>query len=137
MLYEIMKSINNFFEVKGGIRYGEWVIDGGTINLPFLQNNQFYLIKGSIFNDGLHQYGKEDFAQDEYFSGSITPLAIPTDFIKLANEIKEWQSKNGDQGVYQSESFNGYSYTKATGSDGEQITWQSAFKKKLSAWRKL
>ena len=60
--------------------------------------------------------------------------------IDLADEIQKWQEKNGEASVspYQSESFGGYSYSKATDAEtGGAVTWQSAFKRQLSAWRKI
>ena len=41
---------------------------------------------------------------------------------------------------YQSESFGGYSYTKASAGSsdsGEGITWQKKFKSQLNQWRKI
>ena len=81
MLYEIMNHIHNFFPVKGAaitgkITIGEWIFDTHTdvtadakdlrysdtaIRLP-LQDGQYYLISGSIFNDGVYQYHKGDTA---------------------------------------------------------------------------
>ena len=97
-----MNHIHNFFPVKGAaitgkITIGEWLFDthtdvtadtedlrysGTAIRLP-LQDGQYYLISGSIFNDGVYQYHKGDTAplQEETFDGVVVPLAIPTVFI--------------------------------------------------------
>ena len=139
MLEQVLMNIRNWFPVKGGIHSGTFTIKDGGITLPFLADGQYFRIIGSIFNDGLHQYPAADLV-DEEFSGAIWALAIPKAVIDLANEIQKWQGKNGEASVspYQSESFGGYSYSKATDAEnGGAVTWQSAFKKQLSAWRKI
>lgn len=161
MLYEIMNHIHNFFPVKGAaitgeITIGDWIFDtlnfdvGVTedtkdlrysttaIRLP-LQDGQYYLVSGPIFNDGVYQYHKGNTAplQEETFNGVVVPLAIPKPFLSLVDEISEWQAKNGNLGAYQSESFGGYSYSRATNSKGETCTWQDAFRARLNPWRKM
>ena len=139
MLEQVLMNIRNWFTVDGGIHSGTFTIKDGGIALPFLANGQYFRIIGSVFNDGLHQYPAADLV-DEEFSGAIWALAIPKAVIDLANEIQKWQGKNGEASVspYQSESFGGYSYSKATDAEtGGAVTWQSAFKRQLSAWRKL
>ena len=110
-----------------------------SITLPFLADGQYFRICGSVFNDGLHQYNVLDLT-DETFTGTIWALAIPKPVIELADEIQKWQVKNADalSSPYSSESFGGYSYSKATDAEtGGAVTWQSAFKQQLSAYRKL
>ena len=139
MLEQVLMNIRNWFPVKGGIYFGTFTIKDGGIALPFLANGQYFRICGSVFNDGLHQYPADDLT-DETFNGTIWALAIPKAVIELADEIQKWQEKNGEASVspYQSESFGGYSYSKATDAEtGGAVTWQSAFKKQLSAWRKI
>ena len=43
----------------------------------------------------------------------------------------------GKESPYTSESFGGYSYTKATDANGAPIGWQKAFASRLNKWRKL
>ena len=139
MLEQVLMNIRNWFTVDGGIYSGTFTIKDGGIALPFLANGQYFRILGSVFNDGLHQYPEDDLT-DETFNGTIWALAIPKAVIDLADEIQNWQEKNGEASVspYQSESFGGYSYSKATDAEtGGAVTWQSAFKKQLSAWRKI
>ena len=139
MLEQVLMNIRNWFTVDGGIHSGTFTIKDGGITLPFLADGQYFRICGSVFNDGLHQYPATDLV-DEEFSGAIWALAIPPAVVDLANEIGAWQEKNGEASVspYQSESFGGYSYSKATDSaSGGAVTWQSAFKRQLSAWRKI
>ena len=139
MLEQVLMNIRNWFTVDGGIHSGTFTIDGGGITLPFLANGQYFRIIGSVFNDGLHQYPAADLV-DEEFSGAIWALAIPAAVVDLADEISNWQAKNGEASTrpYQSESFGGYQYSKATDAEtGGAVTWQSAFKRQLSAWRKI
>ena len=139
MLEQVLMNIRNWFTVDGGIHSGTFSIKDGGITLPFLADGQYFRIIGSVFNDGLHQYPAADLV-DENFSGAIWALAIPPAVVDLADEIQKWQEKNGEASVspYQSESFGGYSYSKATDAEtGGAVTWQSAFKQQLSAWRKI
>lgn len=139
MLEQVLMNIRNWFPVKGGVYSGNFTIKDGGITLPFLADGQYFRICGSVFNDGLHQYPAADLV-DEEFSGAIWALAIPRAVVDLADEISKWQEKNGEASTspYQSESFGGYSYSKATDAEtGGAVTWQSAFKKQLSAWRKI
>ena len=139
MLEQVLMNIRNWFPVKGGIHSGTFTIKDGGITLPFLADGQYFRICGSVFNDGLHQYNVLDLT-DETFNGTIWVLAIPKAVIELASEIEAWQKKNGEAaaGIYQSESFGGYSYSKATDAEtGGAVTWQSAFRQKLGTWRKI
>ena len=139
MLEQVLMNIRNWFPVKGGIHSGTFTIKDGGITLPFLADGQYFRICGSVFNDGLHRYPATDLVDEEFY-GAIWALAIPPDVVDLADEIGAWQEKNGEASAspYQSESFGGYSYSKATDSvSGGAVTWQSAFKKQLSAWRKI
>ena len=139
MLEQVLMHLKNWFLVPGGIHEGTYTIEDGGIALPFLANGQYFRIFGSVFNDGLHQYPASDL-KAETFDGAVWALAVPQAVIELDAEIEAWQKKNGDASVspYQSESFGGYSYSKATDSaSGGAVTWQSAFRSRLNAWRKL
>ena len=139
MLEQVLMNIRRWFLVEGGIHSGTFTIKDGGITLPFLADGQYFRICGSVFNDGLHQYNVLDLV-DETFNGTIWALAIPKAVIELADEIQKWQEKNGEASVspYQSESFGGYSYSKSTDAEtGGAVTWQSAFKQQLSAWRRI
>ena len=138
MLEDILAHLKNWFVVAGDIHVSNYSIEGGALTLPFLANGQYYRILGSALNDGLHKYGDNDLT-DEKFYGAVWALAIPRAMLKLAEEIEEWEKKNGAvaNGPYQSESYAGYSYSKATDSaNGGPVTWQSAFRGRLNRWRK-
>ena len=134
MLEEILAHINNYFVVSK--RKGGYEIFDGTISLPFLQENQYFRIKGSTFNDGVYKYTQCELV-DEAFTGEIWALAIPPAVLALASTIQAWADEN-PQAAYTSESFGGYSYSKATNAQtGLSATWQDVFRNELNRWRKI
>lgn len=139
MLEQVLRHLNNWFLVE--IHEGTFTVENGSITLPFLLTNQYFRICGSVFNDGLHQYPAGDLT-DETFTGTVWVLAVPKAVVALAEDIAAWEEKNGEAvaSPYTSESFGGYSYTKASGgkSDTSAVTgWQDAFRGRLNDWRKL
>ena len=141
MLTELCGVLRNWFETD---RISDtYTVKNGIITPPFLQNGQFFRVVGSVFNDGVHQY--PDYAMaDETFDGAIWPMAVPPAVLCLAEEIQAWKDKNGDAAAspFMSESFGGYSYSKAasstsSGGTGVIVTWQTAFKSRLNQWRKI
>lgn len=136
MLETVLQNLNNWFLVPDGVHAGEFTVQGGQLTLPFLQTGQYFRVVGSVFNDGLHQYPVADLT-DETFTGSVWALAVPKAVIELAEEIDAWQTKNGDPGPFTSESFGGYSYSKATNASGMAVGWQDVFKSRLNDWRRI
>lgn len=139
MLETVLTHLKNWFVVPRGVHEGIYTIEGGSLELPFLQDGQYYRICGSVFNDGLHKYGCSAL-QDETFTGAVWALAIPKAVVELAWKIEEWQNKNGEAvaSPFSSESFGGYSYTKATDTaTGAQATWETVFRSQLNPYRKL
>nr|DAV59655.1 MAG TPA: Protein of unknown function (DUF3199) [Caudoviricetes sp.] len=136
MLETVLQNLNNWFLVPDGVHAGEFTVQGGKLTLPFLQTGQYFRVVGSVFNDGLHQYPVADLT-DETFTGSVWALAVPKAVIELAEEIDAWQTKNGDPGPFTSESFGGYSYSKATNASGMAVGWQDVFKSRLNDWRRI
>ena len=139
MLEQVLRHLNNWFLVD--IHEGTFTVENGSIVLPFLQTNQYFRICGSVFNDGLHLYPAVDLT-DEVFTGTVWALAVPKAVVSLSEDIDAWQEKNGEAVLspYTSESFGGYSYTKASGGTGgtSAITgWQDAFRGRLNDWRRI
>ena len=140
MMTELCQELRNYFEKEK--RTGSFRIVDGMLDVDFLLPGQYFRVMGSIFNDGVHQYGEEEMS-DEDFVGSVWSLAIPEAVINLAQEIQEWRSKYEEAGSsamspFTSESFGGYSYSKGSGSAaGSAVSWRNAFAPRLSAWRKL
>ncbi len=142
MLTELCQELRNWFDLER--HTGTFEITGGNLTADFLREGQYFRIMGSIFSDGVHQYPAADLP-DETFEGAVWALAIPQAVINLSAEIDTWQTKyGGADGVatspFASESFGGYSYSKATfsssGGSGA-ATWQTVFKSRLNAWRKM
>lgn len=138
MLTELLAEIRNYFEVPNGRHFGTFTISGGSIApLDFLQECQYFRIVGSVFNDGVYQYPATSLT-DEVFEGAVWAMRLPPAVIALSAEIEEYcNSDDGKASPYTSESFGGYSYTKATDANGAPIGWQKAFASRLSRWRKL
>lgn len=138
MLEQVLRHLNNWFLVD--IHRGVFTVENGSITLPFLQNNQYFRVCGSVFNDGLHQYPAVDLT-DETFTGTVWALAVPKAVVTLSEDIAAWEKKNGEAvaSPYQSESFGGYSYTKrSAGNDSGALNgWQDVFRGRLNDWRKL
>ena len=138
MLTEICAELRNYFEVPNGRHFGTFTISGGSIApLDFLQDGQYFRIIGSVFNDGVYQYPATSLT-DEVFEGAVWAMALPPSIIALAAEINAYNDSDaGKASPYTSESFGGYSYTKATDANGAPIGWQKAFASRLNRWRKL
>lgn len=152
MLDNVCKYCKNYFFRPDNIYTGAFTIangeltglvDGVSVTLSdMVKPGQYYLIAGSDLNDSIHQSGREDDELDtEMFYGSILPLSIPKAFLALVREISDWQTRNGDKvtSIYSSESFGGYSYTKASGLSSESgaASWQNAFQGRLVPYRKI
>lgn len=135
MLEQVLQHLNNWFLVPDGIHTGEFIVQDGGITLPFLQTGQYFRVVGSVFNDGLHQYPAQDMT-NETFDGTVWALAVPKAVIALADEIKAWSNKNQPTG-FTSESFAGYTYSKATNASGVAVGWQDVFRSRLNAWRRI
>jgi len=99
MLNAVCLEVRNFFDRNQPKIFGDIVIsDGAITNADFLldiQENQYFRIVGSVFNDGVYQYTDKLELTDEVFNGAIWLMAVPKDFLALVAEISDWQQKNG------------------------------------------
>lgn len=144
MLNELCMELRNWFDRGLDKFHGAIEIENGKIKdediRAALKPNQYFRIVGSVFNDGVYKNNEELTLTDELFVGAIWLMAIPKEIIDLDKEISEWVSKYGEtvSSPYTSESFGGYSYSKASGSNGSSTpTWQSCFSSRLNKWRKI
>lgn len=148
MLTELCTELRNWFETSK--YFGTFTIENGVINLTdlvadgSLHDGQYFRIVGSVFNDGVHQYKTEDMEvlKDEVFRGAIWTMAVPPAVIDLSERISAWATKYGESvsSPYSSESFGGYSYSKANSGQGNANstpTWQSCFASEMNNWRKI
>lgn len=135
MLYEILKNIRNFFPDTEHQKEGRFTISSNIVE-PFvsLYDGQYFLIEGSAMNDGVYRKGAD--LIDEEFYGVITPLKIPKDFLVLVDEIEQ-TALNDKPSTMQSESFGGYSYTRATNKSGQLASVLDAYASRLNTWRKM
>lgn len=135
MLTDLCQELHNWFEVEK--HTGEFTITEGVLTASFLQPGQYFRVIGSVFNDGV--WSTADTLKDETFEGAVWALAIPDAVLSLNTEIEAWNKMYAESaaGPYQSESFGGYSYSKATNKNGGPVTWQDVFRSRLNKWRKL
>lgn len=138
---DICRELNNWFDVKRAIGDFEITENGLTSFGLDVEVGQYYRIIGSIFNDGVYKVGEEATFVPEKFSGAVWAMAVPPAVIALCGEIDAYAEKYADQinSPFQSESFGGYSYTKASGysSGSNPSDWRSVFAGQLNKWRKI
>lgn len=151
MMTEICQYLRNWFNRKpDGSDYpkyeGTFTIENGVLVTDDLAEGQYFRIMGSLFNDGVHAYHAEHgMLRDETFTGVIWSMGVPPEVTQLATDIANWQTKYGDvegeaMSPFQSESFGGYSYSKAGGGNSgtdASSAWQTAFAARLAPWRKI
>ena len=135
MLEKMCAECRNYFVKE--IKFGTFEVKSGAIEpLDFLKDGQYFRIVDSDLNDGVYKYPASDL-KDEIFYGSIWVMNVPPSFIALESEIKDWQKKDGKPSAYTSESFGGYSYTKATNAKGQPVTWKEVFASELNNYRRM
>jgi hypothetical protein len=133
-------NIKNYFAVA---KYEErFVIENGNITLPFLRKGQYFRICESVLNDGVHKYTNDMQLVDEEFNGIIYALAIPQEFLLLAEEIEAYNKTEASKpSGYASESFDDYSYSKAGGgsvnTSANANQWEQVIKSRLNRFRKV
>lgn len=146
MIGELCQELKNWFDRNQPKIHGAFEISEGKIVdedfIEVIQNNQYFRIIGSVFNDGVYKYTDALTLADELFVGHIWLMAVPKEVISLSDEIDDWLVKYGESvnSPYSSESFGGYSYTKASGTNGSSssgASWQSTFASRLNKWRKI
>ncbi len=146
MLTEICAEIRNYFTWIDDRHIGDFAIIDGQITPSIDFKTDYFRIVGSKRNDGVHMVG-DALMDEDTFHGAVWIMSVPADFLALANEIEEWQKVNGGvnsqaMSPYQSESFGGYSYSKASGGSAAGSgqtgpTWQSMYAKRLNIYRKM
>lgn len=151
MLQQVCEHIHNFF-VKDHF-YGGFTIADGVISpsLPLLDGQRFR-IKGSVLSNGVYTYHADGITndddtevvglQDETFAGMIDAMAVPPAVIGLSGEISNWVAKNAEivNSPLNSESWGGYSYTKASGNSAtgnKPYSWEDVFRSRLNQYRKV
>lgn len=148
-LEQVLYHIHNWF-VRETVPVSGCEIRDGSLPASVSERlgaAKWFAVSGSLANEGLHANPPTDLT-DETFSGTIAALAIPKALLDVVEEICEYveDTKEADRRArraeYQSESFDGYSYTRKgdsrSGSGSGGLTgWQAAFAGDLSPWRKI
>lgn len=135
---EICAECNNYFSRGEQRHIGTFKIENGNLNpSDFLKSGQYFRIVGSALNNGVYQVPATDL-KDEEFNGGVWAMSVPTAVIELAKELEAYQTGEGGKiSPYISESFVGYTYTKATNSKGVLASWQDVFGSRLDKWRRI
>ena len=138
MLSEICEELKNYFCRESDKHHGTFKVSGGVLApSDFLQQGQYFRIVGSVFNDGVHQF-PDPSLQDETFEGAVWAMSVPPSLIALTDEIEAYcESDAGKPTAFTSESFAGYSYTRATDGNGAPLSWQKAFASRLNRYRRI
>lgn len=137
-LLDLCDYLHNNFEACRFI--GEIKIEDGKVVGVDLEDDRYFRIIGSAFNDGIYKFSSAlELKKDEVFDGTIVIMSVPPYILDMVTEISNWENANASSlaSPYQSESFGGYSYSKATSSTGGMVTWRDVFAKRLSRYKKL
>lgn len=113
---------------------GKFTISSGILVCDAIEG-QYIRITGSVLNDGVYQCPVTNLT-DEVFEGEVWYLNLPKTLLDIVTEIEAYQTKNSAS-PYLSESFGGYSYSKAQNASGSEAGWQGAFGSRLKPYRKL
>lgn len=142
MLSEICAELKNYFLAhrEMDIHTGTFTVRDGNVESlgDVLQDGQYFRIVGSTFNDGVHQYPCSDLLSEK-FCGAVWAMSVPPAVIDYSAKIDAWKTSNADKlsSPYNSESFGGYSYTKASGANGGAFGWKDAFPDEWQMLRQL
>lgn len=126
----------------------DYVIADGALSTldDTIKTGQYIAIYGSTLNDGIWKVGADGAiasdltgvtAQDETFRATIYPLKVPNDFVALSLEITAYRTAAKEASPYVSESFLGYSYSKAQKQGGGTVTWQQQFADRLAPYKRM
>lgn len=132
---ELCRHLHNYFDARDDPVAGQFTFTPDTIPAGVVQG-QYFLVCGSIFNDGVHKAGDDDLTT-ETFTGTVQPMRVPPEFVALAKKITDYDAALPSGGVYASQSFNGWSGTLAAGSDGLPADGLTRYRKELNQWRKM
>lgn len=149
LLGEVMKSINNYFEVSYMDKEFTIDDDGTLSNSSWLKYGQWIAVTGSIFHNGVWKFEDSKLSRmtldadeeihvlpGETFEGRIWSLAPPMQFIETCKQIGEFAAKM-PVGALASESFGAYSHSYQRSATGGVVTWNEQFKNALDTYRHM
>lgn len=145
-LTDLCRKTRNWFDKKR--HFGIFDLDS---ELDFACEGQFYRLIGDVTADGqclyvdyvctytdgnFKVYGAE--TAHGILNGAIWEMSVPTDFLELYEKMTAWEEKNADilNSPFQSESFGGYSYSRASGKNGSLTVWDN-FADEIARYQKL
>lgn len=146
MLTEFCAETKNYFLAHDAydVHTGLFLVADRQIEpLDFLESGQYFRIVGSRFCDGVWRYGVDTLPRNEAFNGTIWAMSVPPAVESLCTEIENWITANADtlNSPFTSESFGGYSYSKAMGNSasGKQggYSWKDHFASRLTPYRRI
>lgn len=144
MLTELCRTLNHYWKIADYT--GNYALTDGVLTLPSEAApvvGQSLYIRG-LLNDAVCSVvsvgdGTATITSDTALASDtikyVALLAIPPAMKAISEEIADWQLKNGAS-AYVSESFGGWSGTKAQGANGVQ-TWQEHFQQRLLPYKRL
>lgn len=137
MLENLCRECRNYF-VRGieDIHPGTYTVEGGIMSpVDFLADGQYYRIVGSVNCDGIYRWPEVPLYEGA-LQCVIWAMRVPSDFVDLALEVESWcKSEEGKPTAFTSESFGGYSYSRAM-VNGKLAGWRVAFADRLAPFRR-
>lgn len=108
-------DLKNYFiaDFDKDIHLGEYTILDNGIYIDFLDENQYFRIVGSKFNDGVYKYDNKLVLADETFNGAIWAMSIPPQFLAAVNEADAYLLAHPNAMALESETFGGYTYRRS------------------------
>ena len=94
---ELCALTHNFFDRADDPIAGEFAFEPDTVPAGVVPG-QYFLVCGSIFNDGVHKAGDGDLMA-ETFNGTVQPMRVPPAFVELAQKIDAYDKALPSGGV--------------------------------------
>lgn len=125
MLSRVCRYLKNYF-VKTTTGNGDVTVADNKVffNGSEIEMNegQYFALAGLNYVYGVYAYGDE--LEDSTFEGAVWIMQVPKDVLDVVERMAAWEEANGGvdseaMSPFQSESFGGYSYSKASGGSGK------------------
>lgn len=146
MLSRICVYLKNYFETERII--GDVVISDGVITVDGVEvelaDGEYFALFHEHYAYGVFQNGA-DYVEDNSFRGAVWRMDVPDSILDAMKWALEWEAKNGNpddnaNSAFNSESFGGYTYTKAQSSMstiGSTVFNNAKFKSMLAPYMRI